>query len=49
MSEEQYVIKNFPVEFSMKYKRMRLKLAKNLILYHPCMRKTLDLWHREFR
>ncbi|KAK0178126.1 hypothetical protein PV328_002104, partial [Microctonus aethiopoides] len=48
ISEEQYEIKNFPLEFSMKYKRMRLKLAKNLILYHPCMRKTLDLWHREF-
>lgn len=49
ISKENYEIKHFPPEFSVKYKKIKIQLKRNLVLYHPCMRKTLDLWHREFR
>ncbi|KAJ8668953.1 hypothetical protein QAD02_000212 [Eretmocerus hayati] len=29
--------------------KVRKKLEKNLLLYHPCLRKSLDFWFREFR
>ncbi|XP_063983101.1 dynein axonemal heavy chain 7-like [Diachasmimorpha longicaudata] len=49
MTQEKYEIKNFPPAFSVRYKKSRLKLQKNLYLYHPCMRKALELWHQDFR
>ncbi|XP_043277906.1 dynein axonemal heavy chain 7-like [Venturia canescens] len=48
ISKENFEIKHFPPEYTVKYRRIKVQLKKNLILYHPCIRKTLDLWHREF-
>ncbi|XP_011702284.1 PREDICTED: dynein heavy chain 7, axonemal-like isoform X3 [Wasmannia auropunctata] len=37
------------LEHSVKYQKIKAKLErKSIILYHPCMRKTLDYWYREY-
>ncbi|XP_024941329.1 dynein heavy chain 7, axonemal [Cephus cinctus] len=48
ISKENYEIKHFPPEFGVQYRKTRVKLQRNLHLYHPCMRRTLDLWFSEF-
>ncbi|XP_032686024.1 dynein heavy chain 7, axonemal-like isoform X4 [Odontomachus brunneus] len=40
---------SFSPEHSVKYRRMKAKLEKrSIILYHPCIRKILDYWYREY-
>ncbi|KYN09877.1 Dynein heavy chain 7, axonemal [Trachymyrmex cornetzi] len=37
------------LEHCIKYKKRRAKLEKrSIMLYHPCIRKTLDYWYREY-
>ncbi|XP_044576956.1 dynein axonemal heavy chain 7 [Cotesia glomerata] len=47
-TKERHEIKNFSPSFSSRYKKIRLKLQKIIILYHPCMKKASELWHQEF-
>ncbi|XP_046587391.1 dynein axonemal heavy chain 7-like [Neodiprion lecontei] len=48
VSNENYEIKHFSPQHSIRYKATQAKLEKILNLYNPCIRKTLDLWYREF-
>lgn len=43
------VAESFSPEHSIKYQKIRAKLEKrSILLYHPCIRKTLDYWYREY-
>ncbi|XP_014484361.1 PREDICTED: dynein heavy chain 7, axonemal-like [Dinoponera quadriceps] len=45
----QRIAEPFSPEVSDKYRRMRATLEKrSIILYHPCIRKILDYWYREY-
>ncbi|XP_012251165.2 dynein axonemal heavy chain 7-like isoform X2 [Athalia rosae] len=48
VTNENYEIKHFPPHHSIRYKAIRGKLERIVNLYNPCIRKTLDLWHKEF-
>ncbi|XP_044001453.1 dynein axonemal heavy chain 7-like [Aphidius gifuensis] len=45
---EQHETINLPQNYRTKYKKTTNKLRKNLFLYHPCMRKALNLGFQEF-
>ncbi|RLU26562.1 hypothetical protein DMN91_000358 [Ooceraea biroi] len=43
------IIDPYSPERGVKYTKIRAKLEKrSIVLYHPCIRKTLDYWHREY-
>lgn len=43
------IVEPFPPEHTVKYHKVRFKLEKrSIIAYHPCIRRILDYWHREY-
>ncbi|KAK2577836.1 hypothetical protein KPH14_001102, partial [Odynerus spinipes] len=47
-TKESQEIKGFSMEYSVRYRRRKIKVERSTILYNSCMRKSFDYWIREF-
>ncbi|KAG7196964.1 hypothetical protein KM043_000229 [Ampulex compressa] len=43
-TKEEFV----PVNYFATYRRNRIRLNRMIVIYHPCVRKIIDIWFREF-